>query len=73
MDVMELREKLHEYIETADEQELLILCTFLGEDLTHINNETPDAFENRMNKYKNSDSRVYTMQESIEMLEQHLR
>lgn len=77
MDVLELREKLHEYIETADERHLAAIYTLVGNDATphnddsyEIDDETIRMVNERMEKYERGETKTYTAEESIERARQ---
>jgi hypothetical protein len=82
MDVMELREKLHEYIETADEQHLSAIYTLVGNSISsdsHENHdyvfdeETLQMLNERVAKYERGETKTYTAEESIERARQALK
>lgn len=78
MDVMELREKLHEYIETADEQHLSAIYTLVGnrtssesdEDYV-FDEETMKMLYERRERHRTGQSASYTVEESFNMIRQH--
>jgi len=71
MEVDELREKLHEYINEADEQHLTAIYTLVSD-----NNQTPDIYtEELMNElyqrredYRNGVTAVHTVEESMNFI-----
>ena len=79
MDVLELREKLHEYIETADERHLAAIYTLVGDDATapadvreyDIDEETIHMLHERQAEHKSGEAPSYTEEEVFAYVRSH--
>jgi hypothetical protein len=76
MELAVLREKLHEYINIADEQHLSAMYVLLGGDLTHAHTEiyddaTLDMLAQRMENHRLGISKSYSVQESFDIIKQY--
>ncbi len=79
MDVLELREKLHEYIETADERHLAAIYTLVGDDVPaqsgvqdyDIDEETINMLHERQAEHKSGSSPSYTEDEVFAYVRSH--
>jgi len=70
MKTAELREKLHNYIETAQEKKLKAIYTMVEEEIDEINNFWEDEgfvseLERREKEYLNGTPKTYTLKETI--------
>lgn len=79
MSVAELREKLHEYIDHADERHLNAIYTLLGDSAPHtddisnmvLDNDDMERLYQRRENHRNGISKSYTVEESMEMIRQY--
>jgi len=71
METSVIRNKLHEYIDTADERKLQAIYTILEDEIedTYIFNEEEIVlFHERRNKHLSGESKSYTVEESLQMI-----
>ena len=71
METSAIRNKLHEYIDTADERKLQAIYTILEdeiEDAYIFNEEEIALFNERRNKHLSGESKSYTIEESLQMI-----
>lgn len=71
METSAIRNKLHEYIDTADERKLQAIYTILEDEIedSHIFSEEEIAlFHERRNKHLSGESKSYTVEESLKMI-----
>ena len=73
MDIIALREKLHEYINVADEQHLTAIYVLVGDKASlESGNKYDEATMNmiyeRRENHRNGISKSYTVEESMEMI-----
>jgi len=76
MDISVIRERLHQYIDTADGQHLSAIYVLVGSDIDKVSeekydDETLDVLEKRMEKRKNGASITYSVAESFRQVRQH--
>ena len=76
MSIIELREKLHGYIEHADEQHLSAIFTLVEQDTSeshsHVfDEETIKMLNQRRENHLNGISKSYSVEESFELIRQH--
>ena len=76
METATLREKLHEYIDTADEQHLSAIYILVEDNIPLSDDEkydeaTLDMFYKRREDHLNGVSKSYTVEESMEIIRQH--
>jgi hypothetical protein len=64
----ELRDKLHKYIDVAEERKIEAIYTMLEEDIASYNYVALDiqAFHERRNKHLKGESGSYSVEESLE-------
>ena len=61
-----LRDKLHRYIDIADEQKLQAIYVLLENDIDHrYSSAEIDLFHERRNSHLNEDSESYSVDESL--------
>ncbi len=61
-----LRDKLHQYIEVADEQKLQAIYVLLEDEIDwHYNSEEINMFHLRRDNHLKGTSRSYTVEESL--------
>lgn len=75
MSIIELREKLHDYIETADESHLSAIFTLVESDIHEANNYvfdqgTINMLNERAERYDKGLSKTYTVEESMDRIRQ---
>jgi hypothetical protein len=74
MDAAVLREKLHQYINTADEQHLTAIYVLVEDKLAQgerkYDEETMNMLYERQENYRNGISKSYTPEEVIERAKQ---
>lgn len=76
MDLLVLRERLHKYIDQADEQHLSAIYTLVENDLpvsddVIIDESTMNILYERMENYEKGGSKTYTPEESFDLIKQH--
>jgi len=76
MDVVALREKLHDYINIADEQHLsaiyvLVRDNTLSESGEKYDEATMNMIYERRENHRKGISKSYTVEESMEMIRNH--
>ena len=76
MEITELREKLHEYINTADEQHLSALYEFAEDNGSPDNTgkydeATLNMFYQRRENHLKGISKSYSVEEAMNMVRQH--
>jgi hypothetical protein len=71
MNIVTLREKLHEYIDNSDEQQLSVMYLLVKEDISLAGNIYDEAtmtmFYQRREDHRNGLSKSYTMEETFEL------
>jgi uncharacterized protein (DUF2336 family) len=61
-----LRDKLHQYIDVADEQKLQAIYVLLEDDIDHkYSSSEIDMFHERRDSHLNEDSESYSVDESL--------
>jgi hypothetical protein len=70
MKTQELKEKLHNYIETADGKKLKAIYTMVEEEIEETNNRWEDEIfvaeiERREKEYLNGTAKTYTFKETL--------
>ena len=70
MSIIEMREQLHDYIETADEQHLSAILTLVGNGAPEkqeyvFDEETMNMLYKRVADHENGLSKSYTVEESF--------
>jgi hypothetical protein len=75
MSVAELREKLHDYIESADEPHLSAIFTLVENDMQEsheyvFDEETMNMLNERAERYDKGLSKTYTVEESMDRIRQ---
>ena len=74
MDDVALREHLHEYINTADKEQLTAIYQLIEDDKTDIYDEaTLQMLDARRDKHLKGLGRSYTADEFILMIREHLK
>ncbi len=69
METSAIRNKLHEYIDTADERKLQAIYTILEDEIGYTFNEDEIAiFHERRNKHLSGTSKSYAVEESLQMI-----
>ena len=76
MEVEMLREKLHEYINIADEKHLSAIYLLVEENIPTneadiFDEETMNMIYQRVENHKNGTSKSYTVEESFILISQH--
>jgi len=72
MNTVALRERLHEYIETADEEHLSAIYELVENDKDHIYDEKViQMFHERRERYLSGAGKTYTAAESLKMIRSH--
>ena len=72
MDVVALRERLHEYINSADEQHLTAIYQLVEDDKTDIYDEaTLQMLDKRRERHLNGLGQSYTADEFIRMIREY--
>ena len=66
----ELRDKLHKYIDVAEERKIEAIFTMLEEDIASYGYEASDieTFHERRNKHLKGESASYSPEESLEKI-----
>ena len=70
MKTQELKEKLHNYIETAEDKKLKAIYTMVEEEIEETNNYWEDEkfvseFECREKEYLNGNAKTYSLEETL--------
>ncbi len=76
MGIETLREKLHEYIDTADERHLSAIYLLVEDsiptnDSEIFDEETMNMIYQRRENHRNGTSKSYTVEESLNLIRQH--
>ncbi len=76
MEVAELREKLHEYINNADEQHLSAIYLLVEDDIPSnsadiFDEATMNMIYQRRENHRKGISKSYTVEESMNFIRQH--
>ncbi len=74
MKIAEIKEKLHEYIEIAEERKLAALYILLEHDMDNheFDDETVRMLEERHDEFIKSGSKGYTIEESFEYIKNNM-
>ncbi len=77
MDTVSLRQKLHNYLEIADDKKIKAIHTILEKDLHENEFEYPDELKNELDKryaeYKNGTAEMVTASDSKKRIEKILK
>ncbi len=77
MTFIALKEKLHEYIEQADEKKVTAIYTLVEDEIDHTgfeyDDETLDFLESRVQEFHDSGHPGYTVEESMEFVKNELK
>ena len=76
MDVLVLREKLHDYINSADEQHLSAIYVLVEDNIRQTDNEiydesTMNMIYQRRENHRQGLSKSYSAEESLNLIRQH--
>ena len=75
MTVAAVKEKLHEYIDHADDKKVQAIADFVENEIEHVDNIFDDemmaVLRERRANYLSGKSRTYTVEESMEHIRAH--
>ena len=75
MRTAEIKQKLHEYIESAEDKKLKAIYTLLETDIAHeftFTDEQKKELDKRYDDYMNGVGEIYTWEETVAMARQAL-
>lgn len=77
MKTVSIKEKLHQYIETADEKKLKAIYTMIEEDIVPYerwsDKEFVEELERREKDYKSGAAKMYSLDESVKKAKQAVK
>ena len=71
MDTVALRERLHEYIDTADEQHLTAIYELVESGQNTYDEATIKMFHERRDRHLQGLGKSYTAEESLRLIREH--